>query len=272
MKKILLYFLFISYFSYCQEKKITLPKGYGFEINFSNNSITPILKTYVTKNGKITFENINLPIDKLGDTVYKYRNKQPIDLALDVQNHIYADKKTPYKYIDAIKYQLRKGTTYKIVYRTDEFNDITKGIPLMLSEFIEIRNQVKENENNIIIEDIPLVFDPAQDIIIDLYNLKFNKIIKTLKNSKYVTIRIYHKNKIIINDNKISLKDEEKIYKTIKNSDFYFVFTDKNLCYEHYIKNISLLTKIYKSHKKQLDLTDIPLNLEQKLKENKFKL
>lgn len=271
MKKITLIILLLVNQTFCQKKEISLPRGFGIKIEYKKNTTTPILKTYVTKKGKITFEDINLPIDKLGDTVYKYRNKQPIELALDVENHIYADKKTPYKYIDAIKYQLRKGTTYKIVYRTDEYDSIPKGLPLMLNEFVEIKNQEKTNENDIIV-DIPLVFDHAQDIIIDLNNLKFDKVKNTLKKYKYTTIKIYHKNKIIINDNKISLNNESEIYGVMENSDFYFVFTDKNLCYENYIKNISLLTKIYQKHKKALDLTDISLNLEKKLKEYHFKL
>lgn len=271
MKKITLIVLIIVNQSFCQKKEINLPKGFGFKIEYSNYSITPILNTYVTKKGKVTFENINLPIEKLGDTVFKYINKQPEQLILNVQSHIYGDKKTPYKYIEAVKTQLGRGSSYKVLYRTDNFADITKGLIVRLGKSLvsEIKAPIDKNS---IIMDLPIILDPIQDIVDNLYDLQFDKAKKGLKNYKYCKINFYSSKKVIINGMKISLKDEDKIYNVMKGNDFFFVFTDENLCYQDYIKNLSLITKSYKKHEKYIDLIDISLELEKKLKENNIKL
>lgn len=273
MKKCCILILFISNSIFTQNKNIKLPNGYGFEVKYSDSSITPIFSVYVTKEGKTSLEHINLPIEKLGDTIFKYRNEVRQDLVPFIIHHIYADKKTPYKYVDAVKEQMSRALMYSVMYRTDNSIDITKGITSRHHKYLlpEIIDPIQETDD-VIFEDIPIVLNPVEEIIENLYTLQFEQAKLILQNYKYVLIAINNSDSVLINNKKISLKEEEQIYDAMKNNDFFIISVDEDLKYEDYIKNLTTIVKSYKKYEKHISLFEVSIGLQKILKEKNIKL
>jgi biopolymer transport protein ExbD len=255
-----------------QKEKIELPNGYGFEVKYSDTSITPIFSVYVTKEGKTSLEHINLPIEKLGDTIFKYRNEVRPDLVPFINHHIYADKNTPYKYVDAVKEQMSRAQMYSVMYRTDNIDDISKGITNKLHRYLKPAIKEHGEENDLIFGEIPIVRSLEDEIIENLYTLQIEQAKLKLNKFKYVVITINDSESLLVNNKKILLKEEEQIYDAMKNNDFFIISVDENLKYEAYIKNLTTIVKSYKKYEKHISLFEISIGLQKILKEKNIKL
>ncbi len=273
-KKIIIFVLLFGVNFYSQNRNIQLPNGYGFDVKYSDTSITPIFSIYITKEGKTSFEHISLPIEKLGDTIFKYREKIRPDLVPFIIHHIYADKNTPYKFIDAVKEQMSRAQMFLLLYRTDNFDDITKGITYKLHRFLnpKIQLPILEENGDLIFEDIPIAMSPIEEIVENLYTLQFEQAKLNLQNYKYVLVSISDSESVLINNKKISLKEEMQIYDAMKNNDFFIISVDENLKYEDYIKNLTTIVKSYKKYEKHISLIEITIGLQKILEEKKIKL
>ena len=273
MKKILTVILMMqNLLLTAQNKNIKLPKGYGFEVKYSDTSITPIFSVHVTKKGKVSFEDIKLPVEKLGDTIFKYRNKIRPDLMPFIINHIYADKKTPYKYVDAVKEQMSRARMFRVIYRTDNTQDISKGLTYSVHRYLKPAIKEPGEEKSLIFGEIPIVRSLEDQIIENLYTLQFEQAKLKLNKFKYVVITINDSESLLVNNKKILLKEAEQIYDAMKNNDFFIISVDENLKYEDYIKNLTTIVKSYKKYEKHISLFEISIGLQKILKEKNIKL
>jgi len=133
MKKISIVFIILA-INFCQAQKneIELPKGYGFEYKFSDTNITPINSVYISKKGTVIFEDEKISVEELGTHLFAYKNKLPVEYMTSIVTQIYADKRTSYKIVNAVKAQLSSALLYNVVYRTDHIEDVTKGLGVRL--------------------------------------------------------------------------------------------------------------------------------------------
>lgn len=272
MKKCCILILFISNSIFTQNKNIKLPNGNGFEVKYSDTSITPIFSVYVTKKGKVSFEDIKLPVEKLGDTICKYSNKVRPDLIPFIINHIYVDKTTPYRYIDAVKEQMSRARMFRVMYRTDNIEDISKGLTNVLHRYLKPAIKEPGEENNLIFGEIPIVRSLEDQIIENLYTLQFEQAKLKLNKFKYVVITINDSESLLVDNKRILLKETEQIYDAMKNNDFFIISVDEDLKYEDYIKNLTTIVKSYKKYEKHISLFEISIGLQKILKEKNIKL
>ena len=253
----------------CQNKNIQLPKGNGFEVKYSDTSLTPIFSIYMTKKEGVSFEGINLPLEKLNDTVSKYLFKFPSKI-LNTRAHIYADMDIPYQQIEALTYQITKGSLFKVVHITDNFDYKKKGIPFRLHR-TSIKKKVIKKEQNAIVVDIPFSMDFGEEIISNFYDLNFKKVKQLLKKINYSYVKIYHKSKVIINGKKISLKNEKEIYKLLKGKDFLFLEPNEKISYNVFIKNLSIFYKNFKNDKVLFPFIEMSTELQEIIKSRNIK-
>jgi len=271
MKKISIVFIILA-INFCQAQKneIELPKGYGFEYKFSDTNITPINSVYISKKGTVIFEDEKISVEELGTHLFAYKNKLPVEYMTSIVTQIYADKRTSYKIVNAVKAQLSSALLYNVVYRTDHIEDVTKGLGVRLYKSLipEKKEVIAENDDVIFIQAVGL--DPISQMIEDLYKLDFPKAKQILKEYKYKKIRIYSKNRVSIDGKKIKLSDEKALYNAMDGNDFLLVFPKENISYETYLKNTSILRKSYKKYKKQFILIEISIGLQKILEERNF--
>ncbi|MCL7765401.1 hypothetical protein MPF19_18430 [Polaribacter sp. Z014] len=268
-KRIYLILLFVSCFVFGQEIDITLPKSYGNKISFSNQFITPLFNVYLNKNGKVRFENIDLSIEQLGDSIHKYVNKlDPINrISLIIQ--IYADKDTYYSNVEKVKSQMTKALALRAMYRTGIVEDINSGIMVRLngtsldSDYKLLESMKEINQN------MGVGQDSIFEMIDNLYELKFNKAKAILKSYKYKKMKIYSNKKLIINGEKYNLNDMQKIFKELKNVDFIITYLNPKMTYDIYLKNLALLKKVFKENNIFLPIIEISRDLEKIMKKRK---
>ncbi|WP_445748537.1 hypothetical protein [Polaribacter sp.] len=269
MKQIAIIILLLNFIkTNSQNRNIQLPNGYGFEIIDNDKSLNPILSIYITKNNEVTFEDIDLPFEKLGDTIFKYFYKQPNHLYLDVKGYIYVDKTASYEKIENLKQKLTKGNLYNIVYLTEASEKIFKGIYYRLhSTSFQKNENIKEDE---LVVEIPYSSFIEEEIIDNLYSLNFKKVKKLLKNSKYSYVKVIDANKIIIDNKMYSIENRDLIINFLNNKDFILIETNKKITYDTYIKNLSILYEALKNKKSLFPFIEISSDLKSILEKEKI--
>tara|TARA_R110002167_G_scaffold86317_6_gene233751 strand:+ start:8488 stop:9288 length:801 start_codon:yes stop_codon:yes gene_type:complete len=260
-------FIYNSLFT--QNKNIPLPNGIGFEVRYIDTSITPIFSIDVTQKGKVSFEDIDLLMVNLNDTISKYLFKFPSKI-LNIKAYIYAHKKIPYQQIEDLKYEITKGSLFKIVYITDAYDEKLKGIPFRLHR-TSIKKKVIKKEQDEIVVDIPFSMDIGEEIIENLYDLNFKKVKELLKKCNYSYVKIYHKSKVIINGQEVSLKKEKEIYSLLKGKDFIFLEADNKVSYSVYLKNLSVLHKSFSNDEALFPFIEISSELQEIIEDKKIK-
>ncbi len=274
-KKILILFLFVGSICIAQKEAIELPKGYGFTVKYSKKTITPLFSIYINKKGDVRFENIKLSVDQLGDSLLKYREQLRPELMPWLLTLIHADKNTPYKHVENVKSQMSSALLLSTIYRTGHIDDINCGFSVRLNKkslIPEKKLPIVENTGDILFEDISITQDPIYQMIDDLYELKFTSAKKILKSYNYKKVAFYNDEKLKINGKKFRLDDKEGVYKELKDTYFVFTFPNPKMTYETYIKNMSLLTKIYKDNKMSPAFVEISSDLQKIMKTQKIKL
>jgi len=68
------------------------------------------------------------------------------------------------------------------------------------------------------------------------------------------------------------LENKEGIYEELKDTYFVFTLPNPKMTYGTYIKNLSILTKIYKEKKLSVAFIEISSDLQKRLKKEKIKL
>lgn len=268
-KKIHLLFLLISSLIYGQETEITLPVSYGNEVKFSKKFITPLFNVYINKNGKVRFENIDLPIEYLGDSIQKYANKIDPVLRISLIVQIYADKKTEYRNVEKVKSQMSKALALSAMYRTGDFENINSGIFVRLnktsldSNFKLLKSREETNKK------LRIGKDSIFEMIDNLYALKFKKAKAIIKSYKYKKMRFYSNKKLLIDGKKYKLNNIKKIYNELNNSDFIITYLNPKMPYEVYLKNYGLLKNVFKENNKFLPIIEISSDLERIMRKRK---
>lgn len=252
-----------------QETDIILPKSYGNEVKFSNKFITPLFNIYINKKGKVRFENIDLSIEQLGDSIYRYANEIDPTLRIGLITQIYAHKKTQYRNVEKIKSQMSKALALKAMYRTGIFEDINSGILVRLNKTsldsdFKLLKSIKETNQKMGIGQ-----DSIFEMIDYLYELKFKEAKAIMKSYKYKKIKIYNNKKLLINGNKYKLSDMQKIFDELSNIDFIITYSNPKMSYDIYLKNYALLKKVFKKNNKFLPVIEISSDLEKIMKKRK---
>jgi len=275
-EKILILFLVVGSICFAQKEAIELPKGYGFTVKYSKKSITPLFSIYINKKGDVTLENIKIPnIEQLGDSLLKYREQLRPEFMPWLITLIHADKNTSYKHVENVKSQMSSALLLSTIYRTGHIEDINSGFSVRLNKKSLIQEKklpIVENTGDILFEDISITQDSIYQMIDDLYELKFTSAKKILKSYNYKKVTFYNDEKLKINGKKFGLDDKEGIYKELKDTYFVFTFPNPKMTYETYIKNMSLLTKIYKDNKMSPAFVEISSDLQKIMKKKKVKL
>lgn len=268
-KKIHLLLLLISSLVFGQETEIALPESYGNEVKFSNKFITPLFNVYINKNGKVRFENIDLSIEQLGDSIHKYANKIDPTLRISLIIQIYADKKTKYKNIEKVKSQMSKALALRAMYRTGVFENINSGILVRLNKTsldsdFKLLKSIRETNQKMGVGQ-----DSIFEMIDNLYELKFRKAKAIMKSYKYKKMKIYNNKKILIAGKKYKLNNMKKIYKELSNIDFIITYLNPKMSYDIYLKNYALLKKVFKENNKFLPIIEISSDLEKIMRKRK---
>lgn len=284
MKKLLIILCIITVsFCFGQKENITLP-NIKSEVKYSKTTITPIFSVYVNTNKEVYFENQKVPVEKLGDTIFKYKNQFSPYKTLILQVHILADKKVDYSLIDKVKTQIHSAKHHRLIYRTGEYlEDIASGIFFfdLFDKFgaLHYKEEPKLEEEEYIVEtlEVPLPFDHKERTLKDkLYNLEFNEAKALLKKFKYAKIKFIGNKKVLIDGKKYKLATPEVIEKLIQKKDLVIATFSEKLSYNDYLKNIIVLKKIYrKNKKKQLKTAfyfEISGELQQEMDKKDFKL
>lgn len=268
-KKIHLLLLLISSLVFGQENEITLPESYGNEVKFSNKFITPLFNVYINKNGKVRFEDIDLSIEQLGDSIHKYANKIDPTLRISLIIQIYADKKTQYRNIEKVKSQMSKALALRAMYRTGVFENINSGIFVRLNKTsldsdFRLLKSIKETNKKMGVSQ-----DSIFEMVDNLYEKKFRKAKTIIKSYKYKKMKIYNNKKILIDGKKYKLNNMKKIYEELNNIDFIITYLNPKMSYDIYLKNYALLKKVFKENNKSLPMIEISSDLEKIMKKNK---
>ena len=275
-KKILILFLFVGSICIAQKEAIELPKGYGFTVKYSKKSITPLFSIYINKKGDVTLENIKIPnIEQLGDSLLKYREQLRPEFMPWLITLIHADKNTSYKHVENVKSQMSSALLLSTIYRTGHIEDINSGLGVRLNRkslIPEKKLPAEENTDDMFFEDIGIIEDPIFRMVDDLYDLKFSNAKKILKSYKYKKVTFYNDKKLIINGQKIRLTNKQRIFQELKDTNFIFTFPSAKMTYETYIKNVSILVKIYEENKMTKAFIEISSDLQKIMKKKKVKL
>lgn len=269
---LLLLLLLISSLVFGQENEINLPESYGNEVKFSNKFITPLFNVYINKNGKVRFENIDLSIEQLGDSIYKYANKIDPTLRISLIVQIYADKKTQYKNIEEVKSQMSKALALRAMYRTGVFENINSGIFVRLNKTsldsdFKLLKSIKETNKKMGVGQ-----DSIFEIIDNLYERKFRKAKAIIKSYKYKKMKIYNDKKLLIDGKKYKLNNMKKIYEELSNVDFIITYLNPKMSYDIYLKNYTLLKNVFKENNKFLPIIEISSDLEKIMEKRKQKI
>lgn len=268
-KKIHLLLLLISSLVFGQETEITLPESYGNEVKFSNKFITPLFNVYINKNGKVRFENIDLPIENLGDSIQKYASKIDPTLRISLILQIYADKKTQYRNVEKVKSQMSKALALRAMYRTGDIKNINSGIFVRLNKTsldsdFKLLKSIRETN-----QEMRIGQDSIFEMIDNLYGLKFKKAKAIIKSYKYKKMRFYNNKKLLIDGKKYKLNNIRKIYKKLSNVDFIITYLNPKMSYDVYLKNYALLKNVFKENNKFLPIIEISSDLEKIMKKRK---
>lgn len=263
--------LFLVSLLQAQKKNIQLPKSNGFEITYIENTTTPIFSIYIDKEEKIFLEDIKLEVEQLGDSLFYHKLRLPDTKVPFLKVLLYADKSVKYSVIDAVKSQLKMAHITYIFYRTNNINDITQGAGIINQGALSyLKKTANKGEATFKLENLPIKIDSTLQFIEDLYNKKFEKVKSYLSTKKYATVKFLEKNKVIINNVEINLRDEQKFLKMINNLDFYFLKTPNTMKYDDYFNNISFIIKLNRKSKTRIPFIEISGELQKVLNKEKI--
>lgn len=196
---ILILFLFIINICFGQKEEIELPKNKGFTVKYSDKGTTPLFNIYINKKGEVHFEDIKIPVEQLGDSLFKHSRNLRDDLKIWLITLIHADKKTPYRYVEKVKSQMSSALLLKAVYRTGHINDINSGLGVRLEDKSLIprkKHPRSKTSETTTYKELGIVRDPIFQMIDDFYNLKFSNAKKILNSYSYKKVIYYHKKKL----------------------------------------------------------------------------
>jgi biopolymer transport protein ExbD len=270
---ILLFLFLLTGVCFSQTEKINLPNGYEFEIKYRKKNITKIYDIFITKKGSLSIQENKLSLEKLGNLLFN-ENIKLSEENKDIKILLYADVETEYCFIDAVKSQISSSKINSIYYRTNNIEDLSKGLGLRNQASLTYKKvpTVKNNDEITINIDDIIQKHPIQKLQDELYSQQFSKATFSLKKLKYKKVKFINGKKIKIGNKRIKLSDSEKIFNEIKDLDFYFIKSKSKLKYGHYFKNISTIIKLYRSKKVDIPFIEVSLELQKKLEEAKFKL
>ena len=211
----------------------------------------------------------------MGDTLFKQKQLLPLKIQTSLNAHILADISTPYKFIDAVKTQISSAYVSRVFYRTNDLEDISKGLGIRIQgtlvyKKVEKNEKIKNDNDEIIIFNIRK--HPIEEFQDELYSQNFKKVKDLLKGFRYKKVKFLNGKKIKIGNRKIKLSNTEGVFNELKELDFYFISFSKNLCYGDYFKNISTIIKMYRSRKKDIPFIEISRELQKALEKNKVSL
>lgn len=276
---ILLFFLYNSQSFFGQDKTITLPKTEGFELKYSNRSINPLFSIYINKHKEVYFEHIKLDsLIQLTDTINKYRSKLRSESFAFANFLLHADHALPYSTIDSVKSLMSSVNIKRVFYCTNELGDLTSGIGRRNQASLRYRKIILSGEtipveiNREPPKGIRVVKHPIETMRDELYGLQFDLAKKSLLKFKYKKVDLVNDKHLIIDDEKIELSNDNKIYKEIKDLDFYFLSSDPKMSYNDYIKNLTVIINVLKKYEIDTPSLEISNSLKQILIREKFQL
>lgn len=268
--KLIIIALFFNSICNAQIESIQLPKSKNFEIKYSNNYVTPLLKVYVDKQNNVYLKDSLININDLGNRIFLFKKSLRLENIANLKVLLYADKKTNYITVDRVKSEISSAKIPHVFYRTNNIDDITSGLGLKNQgslNYIKKPLRKAQKTDEVVIIDFPGIREhPIKILKNKLYDKNFNYVKFKLKELKYINIELLNGKKLKIGDKKVRLSDTEKIYDLIKNLDFYFITVKSNLNYNEYFKNISTLIKMYRNKKVDIPFIEISGELQRLLK------
>lgn len=248
-----------------------------YEIDYKY--LTPISSIYVYDNGEIYLEKEIVKISELGKILFKTKSQFPFENQNSIQVHLLADKSTDFKVIDSIKTQI-SSARLNLYYRTNDIDDITKGINWRNHSslnYIELPEENSTNDENDIIIDLDFIITPIEiQINEDLYNQNFDNVENILNSIKYANIRYLDNNYIKINSTEVKIKDQSKILEIISDFDVLFIRFQNKMTYNEYIETITTFKDVYRKLKakknREIPIFEISYDLETVMNKNNFKL
>ncbi|MDZ4147781.1 MAG: hypothetical protein U1C58_05810 [Flavobacteriaceae bacterium] len=227
------------------KKEINLPKG-GKDIKI--NRVTGLYSLYVTKNQEVY--NDDKRLEYYQDINYTYLNQFYKNISYgDPLVLIYADNKTPYRFVSKIKEYI-PGHRW-IFYMTENieglkataFGNYAPDKNLALEEIITLDDEIKIKKFNDSVSSPPL--PPPNmwydDFVQTIYSGNKEAIQEALKNYAHSVINISQIKKL--DDNKLVL-DKEFVKNAIKNNNIVFLRFDDSTLYEDYIFVIQKIKEV----------------------------
>lgn len=269
MKKFIVFIILINTLSiFSQRDKMILPNGFGREIQFSNTFITPLFSVYLNKNKELYFEDKKLNFEQLGDTIFKYRNLIKPDLVISTIIQFYGDKNLSYRDVENVKDQLISASMLRFMYRTDNIEDVSKGFFVRLGKATYPKKDKPLTKNAL--KKIGIGKNSIDEVEDELYNFNFEKVKTLLKRFNYKEIYFIKNGKIKIGKEKFSSEEINKVFDLLKETEFVFLNTSPKTSYKDYLRNLILLSNLYKENKKRFALIEITNRLKQRMNKKNF--
>jgi biopolymer transport protein ExbD len=233
------------------KQNIKLPDG-GKDINVQ--VATQLYSLYVTENLDIYNDDTLLEyFDEISFNFLDQKNKAITENLL--QNVIlYADKKVPYQFIDAVKQEVSRVKN-NIHYKTGNLEDLEtvnkllEYNPYNYYELIPINavaTEIKES-NNAETEMVSVSFrnmppPPPPSLVEYLYGKDTSSVLEGLALFSTYTFITFEGNTIL--DSEGNVLNEERLKQTLPDKGLVFIRFDKKLLYGDYIKSTLLLDKV----------------------------
>ncbi|MDP5156949.1 MAG: hypothetical protein NWQ07_00045 [Flaviramulus sp.] len=251
------------------KSEINLPNG-GKDIEIEN--LTSLFSLYITKNQEVF--NDDKRLEYFQDINYTFLNQLYKNISIGIPLVlIYADIKTPFKFISKIKQYIPNRRP--VFYMTENINDlIATGYSNYGSAknfaLEEILTKEKEEENDLFEDEFEFV--PLNSWHIDfeeiMHSGKKEAITEALKRHSYSVLTISQDKTLMHSE--LFLNDES-LKKLIKANQVLFLDFDENIFYEDYIDAIQKIKEhqiaLEKNKEDKAYIVEVSLNLKNSLKE-----